>query len=302
MTDDPTRLPETVSWIDSSGLSRRQALGAGALATGFALAAGPVAASTIKTPDAGLDIDWMEIPAADGHTIRAYRAKPPQPNGDRGKWQIPTVIVVSEIFGLHEHILDVTRRFARAGYYAIAPDYFGRQGDPTKIADIQELIRTIIARAPDAQVMADTDAVMAAAGYDGAHINKTAITGFCWGGRVTWLYAAHSPQVKAGVAWYGRLVAGPQPNPLQPRAPINLVRDLKAPVLGLYGALDRGIPPADVAAMRTALKAAGNRRSQIILYPDADHGFYADYRPSFNAAAAADGWKRCIAWFKRTIG
>jgi carboxymethylenebutenolidase len=285
MTD---RLPETVSWVDSSGLSRRQALGAATASVGFALAVQPVAATTISTDTKGLKEAWVTIKGADGTAFRAYRARP------EGRRKRPVVIVVSEIFGLHAHILDVTRRFAKAGYYAIAPDYFVRQGDPTQVADIQTLFQTIIAKVPDAQVMSDTDAVAAFAATDQGDTSKLGITGFCWGGRVTWLYAAHSAQLKAGVAWYGRLVG--KPSDLQPRHALDVAAALKAPVLGLYGAKDRGIPVPDVEAMQKAL-AAAKSPSQIILYPNADHGFLADYRPSYSPTDAADAWAKALDWF-----
>jgi carboxymethylenebutenolidase len=279
-------------------MSRREMLGASALGVstlgvGFALAVQPVEASVITTDSQGLEAGFVEIKGADGVTFRAYRAKP------AAKKNLPTILVVSEIFGLHEHILDVTRRFAKAGFYAIAADYFVRQGDPTKIADIQTLFTTVIAKTPDAQVMADADATLAFAAGDGGLSSKAGITGFCWGGRITWLYAAHNPKLKAGVAWYGRLKG--TPNALQTSFPLDSVAKLKAPVLGLYGALDKGIPLADVEAMQAALKAAQSP-SQIILYPNSDHGFYADYRPSYDPAAASDAWARAVKWFQTNLG
>jgi carboxymethylenebutenolidase len=207
------------------------------------------------------------------------------------------VLVVQEVFGVHEHIQDVCRRFAKQGYLAIAPALYARQGDPSKIADVQQLVAEIVSKVPDAQVMADLDATAAwaekeAAG-DGARL---AITGFCWGGRIVWLYAAHSPKLRAGVAWYGRL-ASPS-DPLHPKQPVDLAAALRAPVLGLYGGQDTGIPLADVERMRTAL-AAAKSPSEIVVYPEAPHGFHADYRPSYRETDAKNGWQRTLAWFAK---
>jgi carboxymethylenebutenolidase len=286
-----TPLAETMSWVQSSGLSRRDALVAGTAASGFALAVQPVSAATIQTPTEGLDEGMVSFQASD-RAMPAYRAKP------RGKTNLPIVIVVQEIFGLHEWIKDVTRRFARAGFYAIAPDYYVRQGDATKIADIQTLFQTIVSKVPDAQVMSDTDAAAAFAAKDGGDGKRLGITGFCWGGRVTWLYAAHNPKLKAGVAWYGRLraAANAAPSPLQPKQPIDVVAQMKAPVLGLYGENDSGIPLDSVDAMLDALKAAKSK-SDISVYPGAQHGFFADYRPSYSEADSRDAWVKALGWF-----
>ncbi len=285
-------LPETVSWVQSSGLSRRQAVIAGGAVTGFALAAQPVSADVIVTPADGLDEGMVSFKSG-GIDMPAYRAKP------AGKSNLPVVIVVQEIFGLHAWIKDVVRRFAKAGYLAIAPDYYVRQGDATKVAEIKTLFETIVSKVPDAQVMADTDAAVAYAATAGGDTKRLAITGFCWGGRATWLYAAHNPKLKAGVAWYGRLRTAPgQTAPaLQPKNPIDLVAKMKAPVLGLYGETDAGISVESVDAMLDALKAVKSK-SDINLYPGADHGFFADYRPSYNEAAARDAWMQCLTWFK----
>jgi len=259
------------------------------LATGFAAAVQPVAASTQVTTDTkGLAAGEVRIAVKDGE-IPAYRAMP------EGGKHLPTVLVVQEIFGVHEHIKDVCRRLAKAGYLAIAPEMYARQGDVSKLTDWDQ-IRAIVAKVPDAQVMADLDAAAAWAAKNGGNPDKLAVTGFCWGGRITWLYAAHNQQVKAGVAWYGR-VAG-QSSDLTPRHPIDVVKDINAPVLGLYGGADAGIPNDTVDKMREALKAAG-KKSQIHTYPDMPHAFHADYRPSYRKEAAEDGWKRLLAWFKQ---
>ena len=222
----------------------------------------------------------------------AYRAAP------AGRTGLPVVLVVSEIFGVHEHIADVARRFAKAGYFAIAPELFVRQGDAGSYGEIGKLIAEVINQVPDAQVMGDLDATLAWAKAEGADTSKSGITGFCWGGRITWLYAAHSPQIKAGVAWYGRLVG--VPNPLMPKNPVDVVATLNGPVLGLYGGQDGGIPQATVETMKAALAngSAAAKKSEFVVYPDASHAFNADYRPSYRKDAADDGWKRCLAWFK----
>jgi carboxymethylenebutenolidase len=206
-------------------------------------------------------------------------------------------LVVQEIFGVHEHIKDICRRLAKLGYLAVAPELYARQGDVSKLSDINEIRTKVVSKVADSQVMADLDATVAWAGQSGAgKTEKLGITGFCWGGRIVWLYAAHSPQLKAGVAWYGRLVG--ERSELQPRHPIDIVHSLKAPVLGLYGGSDEGIPLETIERMQRALKAAGNP-SEIIIYPDTPHGFYADYRPSYRKEQAQDGWKRLQAWFKQ---
>jgi carboxymethylenebutenolidase len=249
----------------------------------------PVSAETIVTDSAGLRAGEVKIPTSDGE-IPAYRAMPSQGRS------FPVVLVVQEIFGVHEHIKDVCRRFARLGYLAVAPELYARQGDVSKLSDIDE-VRKVVVKVSDAQVMADLDAAVAwiTASGDG-NIEKLGITGFCWGGRIVWLYAEHSTQLKAGVAWYGRLVG--KPSDLQPKHPIDVAASLKAPVLGLYGGSDQGIPLETVEQMRTVLKAA-NSPSRIIVYPDTPHGFHADYRPSYRKEQAEDGWNRLQAWFKQ---
>ena len=280
--------PELDSLLGSRSLTRRQVL-VTSLATGFAVAVQPVAAATITTPSDGLVAGEVKIPVADGE-IPGYRAMPAKGGN------FPVVLVVQEIFGVHEHIRDVCRRFAREGYLAVAPELYARQGDVSKIADWKQIISEVVSRVPDAQVMSDLDATVAWADKSSkGDAGKVAITGFCWGGRITWLYAAHSPGLKAGVAWYGRLRG--EATELQPRYPLDVVGEIKAPVLGLYGGQDQGIPVADVEDMRAALKAAG-KPGEIVVFAEAGHGFLADYRPSYNAAAAADGWARALAWFR----
>ena len=260
--------------------------------SGFAAAVLPVMAQTvIKTDTTGLVAGEVTIPVGD-FKMPAYRAAP------AGKANAPVVLVISEIFGVHEHIADVARRFAKAGYFAIAPELFVRQGDAGAYGEIAKLIAEVVSKVPDAQVMGDLDATLAWAKGQGADTGKTAVTGFCWGGRITWLYAAHNPAVKAGAAWYGRLVGAT--SPLNPAHPVDLAGKLNGPVLGLYGGQDSGIPLDTVDKMKVALAAgsAAAKKSEFVVYPDAPHAFHADYRPSYRKDAADDGWKRCLAWFK----
>ena len=256
------------------------------LAAGFTLATGPINAAVITTPATGLLAGEVKVPVADG-VVPAYRARP------AGAGPFPVVLVVQEIFGVHEHIKDVCRRFAQAGYLAVAPELYARQGDVTKLTDIKEIIG-IVSKVPDGQVMADLDAARAWAKTDGGNDARVAVTGFCWGGRIVWLYAAHSPTLRAGVAWYGQLRG--DKSALKPRSALESVADLHAPVLGLYGGKDQGIPVADVEAMRAALKAAG-KPGELIVFADAGHGFHADYRPSYDAAAARAGWQKLLGFF-----
>ena len=260
-----------------------------ALTTGFALAVRPISAQTVTTDADSLTAGEVKIPTSDG-SLPAYRAMPSQGG------PFATVLVVQEIFGVHEHIKDVCRRLAKLGYLAVAPELYARQGDVSKLSDSTE-IQKVVSKVPDSQVMADLDATAGWAKDSGfGNIRKLGITGFCWGGRIVWLYAAHSTQLKAGVAWYGRLVG--QPSEMQPQHPIDVVRALKAPVLGLYGGNDPGIPLETIEQMKQALKAAGDS-SEIIVYPDTPHGFHADYRPSYRREQAQDGWKRLQAWFRQ---
>jgi carboxymethylenebutenolidase len=261
------------------------------LAVGFALAVQPVSADTITTDTEGLTAGEIKVPVADGE-VPAYRAMPAKGG------PFPTVLVVQEIFGVHEHIKDICRRLAKLGYFAIAPEMYARQGDVSNLGmdKIQDIIK-IVSKVPDKQVMSDLDAAVAYAKATGkADTSKLAITGFCWGGRIVWLYAAHNPNLKAGVAWYGRLVG--DKTELQPKFPIDVASDLKAPVLGLYGEADSGIPVASVEKMREALKAA-NKPSEIVLYPGTPHAFYADYRQSYRKKQADEGWARLQEWLKK---
>ena len=267
----------------------RRGFVATSLVAGFALSVQPIQAQTVVMTDAtGLEAGEVQIPTAD-RPVPAYRAAPAAGTG------LPTILVVQEIFGVHEYIKDTCRRLAKLGYLAVAPDLFLRQGDAARAPDMNAA-REIAGKVPDAQVMSDLDATAAWAAANRGSADKLGITGFCYGGRIVWLYAAHSPRVKAGVAWYGRLVG--ESTALTPKHPVDLVGDLKAPVLGLYGGADAGIPNDTVARMEAALKAA-NKPSQIILYPDTPHGFHADYRPSYRKAQADEGWQKMQAWFKQ---
>ena len=278
-----------------AGASRRTALKA-ALGVGYAAAAMPIMAQTaIKTPSDGLKTGETTY-EVNGFKVPAFYAAP------TGKTDLPVILVIQEIFGVHEYIADTARRFAQAGYLAIAPELYTRQGDPGKYNEMAKLMTDIVAKVPDEQVMADLDGAVKWAGANGGNLAKVGITGFCWGGRITWLYAEKSSNVKAGVAWYGRLVGAP--SALTPKHPVDLASSLKAPVLGLYGGQDGGIPVATVDQMKIALADAGSKgnaaakASEFVVYPDAPHAFHADYRPSYRKEAADDGFKRAMAWFK----
>jgi len=260
------------------------------LAAGFALAAQPVSAQTISTDTKGLEAGEVKIPVSDGE-IPAYRALP------AGAGPFPVVLVVQEIFGVHEHIKDICRRFAKLGYLAVAPELYARQGDVSKIDNFREIFSKVVSKVPDAQVMSDLDAAVAwAKGTGKGDVARLGMTGYCWGGRIVWLYAAHNPNLKAGVAWYGRLTG--DADELHPKHPLDLVASIKVPVLGLYGEADSNIPVATVEKMRTALKDAG-KTAEIIVYPDTPHAFFADYRESYRKDKAEDGWKRLLDWFKK---
>jgi carboxymethylenebutenolidase len=270
-----------------SEITRREFV-ASTLSAGLALAVNPVSAQTIKTDAGGLLAGDTKISVKDGE-IPGYRAMPASGG------PFPVVLIAYEVFGLQEHIKDICRRFAKEGYLAVAPDLYHRQGDVSKMEEIGDVIK-IASKVPDTQVMSDFDAAVEWAAKNKGDAKRVGVTGFCWGGRITWLYAAHNPKAKAGVAWYGRLVG--DGTELQPKNPIDLVPSLKVPVLGLYGGNDQGIPLDTIERMRAALKKAGNA-SEIVVYPDAPHGFFNDTRPSFRKEDAADGWRRLLAWFRQ---
>ena len=270
-------------------LSRRTFLNS-LLSSGFALAVMPVSAQTISTDSKGLVAGEILIPTKDIQ-MPAYRAMPSQGQN------FPVVLVVQEIFGVHEYIKDVCRRMAKLGYMAISPELYKRQGDVSKISDMKDILSQVVSKVPDAQVMTDLDATWQYAKTSGkADMNKVGITGFCWGGRITWLYCAHNPNVTAGVAWYGRLVG--EASALTPKHPVDIAPSLIVPVLGLYGGADTGIPQESVEKMRAALQK-GTSNSEIIVYPDAPHAFHADYRPSYRKELAQDAWQKMQAWFKK---
>jgi carboxymethylenebutenolidase len=270
-------------------LTRRGFVTASLAGAGYTLAAGPVAAQTIvQTDTQGLTAGDIKIPVSGGE-MSGYRAKPASGSGH------PTVIVCQEIFGIHEYIKDTCRRLAKAGYLAVAPDYYFRQGDPAKAADVQGAL-AVANKKPDAELLSDLDATARWAAADGGSPQKLGVTGFCRGGRATWMYSAHNPNLKAGVAWYGPVVG--QGNELTPKFPIDLAGEMKCPVLGLYGSADTGIPVDTLKRMEAALKAA-NKPHEFVIYPDAPHAFHADYRQTYRADAAKDGWARMLAWFKK---
>lgn len=285
-------LPGTSS---EAGASRRTALKA-ALGVGYAASVMPIMAQTaIKTPSDGLRTGEITY-EVNGFKVPAFYAAP------AGKTNLPVVLVIQEIFGVHEYIADTARRFAKAGYLAIAPELYARQGDPSKYGEIAKLQAEVVSKVPDVQVMADLDGAVQWARANGGNHKKVGITGFCWGGRITWLYAEQSPNVGAGVAWYGRLVGSP--SELTPKHPVDLADSLKAPVLGLYGGQDSGIPLTTVNQMKDALAEAGAKgnkaaqASEFVVFADAPHAFHADYRPSYRKAAAEEGWTRAVEWFK----
>jgi carboxymethylenebutenolidase len=286
---------EAQSLLDSEngeqGATRRTALKA-ALGVGYAASLGTAVAQTaVKTSSEGLTAGEFVV-EVNGFKVRSYRAAP------AGKTNLPVVLVVQEIFGVHEYIADTCRRFAKMGYMAIATELFDRQGDPTKYNAVPDLIKEVVSKVPDAQVMADLDAMVTWAGANGGDVSKVAVTGFCWGGRITWLYAAHNKSVKAGVAWYGRLLGAT--NELTPKNPIDLVGNINGPVLGLYGGADTGIPVDTIDKMKVALKegSATAKKSEFVVYDGAPHAFHADYRPSYRKDPAEDGFKRAVDWFK----
>ncbi len=277
------------SFMTKGDFSRREFV-VTTLAAGFALSVLPVSAETITTDATGLEAGEVKIPTKDGQ-MPAYRAMP------AAGGPFPTVLVVQEIFGVHEHIRDICRRFAKLGYFAVAPELYARQGDVSKMKDFKEIIEKVVSKGPDTQVMSDLDATVKwAKGSGKADTDKLGITGFCWGGRIVWLYAAHNPKLKAGVAWYGRLVG--TADELHPKNPIDIAASINAPILGLYGGADTGITADSIEKMRTALKES-KQTTEIVVFPDAPHAFFADYRPSYRKEAAEDGWKRLLEWFKK---
>lgn len=268
----------------------RRAIIVTSLAAGFALSVQPISAGSIVTDSNGLTEGEVKIPV-DGGVIPAFRAMPVQ------SAELPIVIVIHEIFGVHEWVKDICRRFAKEGYFAVAPYLYSRQGDALSYTDIGKLVSEVVSKVDDTMVLSDLDATAKWASSNGGDGARVAVTGFCWGGRQTWLYTAHSSSIKAGVAWYGHMVrrdGDTKPN----KHPVEVAAALKGRVLGLYGELDKGIQASQIDAMRAALKVAGDTKSEIVVYPGADHGFLADYRPSYNEAAAKDAWARCLAWFK----
>lgn len=281
------------SLLPETRVPRRAFVAGAALTAGLALSVRPARATTIKTDMAGLKGGVVEVPTVDG-AIPAYMAAPAAAGGH------PVVLVVQEIFGVHEHIRDVCRRLAKMGHFAIAPELYHRQGDASKYTfqQIRQLIAEVVAKVPDRQVMSDLDAAARFAARRGGDAGRLSVTGFCWGGRIVWMYAAHNPDLKAGVAWYGRVVPRGR-NPNTPTHPVDVAGKIKAPVLGLYGGRDRGIPVRTVKDLEARIKAAGNAEVEIVVYPDAPHGFHADYRPSYREAAAKDGWRRLGEWLKK---
>jgi carboxymethylenebutenolidase len=271
--------------------TRRTALKV-ALGVGYTAAAGDIMAQTaVKTSSDGLKTGEIMV-EVNGFKVPAYMAAP------AGKTNLPVVLVIQEIFGVHEYIADTARRFAKQGYLAIAPELYARQGDPSKYNVMADLIKEVVSKVPDEQVMANLDGMVKWAVANGGDANKIGITGFCWGGRITWMYAAHNKAVKAGVAWYGRLEG--TSNPMSPTNPVEVVANINGPVLGLYGGADTGIPQASIDKMKTALTtgSAAAKKSEFVVYDGAPHAFHADYRPSYRKEAAEDGFKRALAWFK----
>jgi len=282
--DEPTALRSLVD----GAVTRRNVVKA-SLGLGFCAAISPAWAQMITTSAEGLDAGEASVEAGDAK-IPAYRASP------KGGGPYPAVLVIHEIFGVHEHIKDVCRRFAKLGYYAIAPDLFARQGDAAKEPDMAKIMAEIVNKTPDAEVASDLDATLRFAVASGAvDVDRAAVVGFCWGGRQAWLYAAHNPRLKAAVAWYGPLAYAASAQ--RPKNPPDIVEGLKVPTLGLYGGQDKSIPLAQIEAMRAKLAAAGDA-SRIVVYPDAGHAFFADYRPSYVKADAEASWREATAWLK----
>jgi len=280
---------------DRRGFMKASAITATTMGIGFVAASEPVLAAAIETDFTGIKAGEQMIPVG-SFQMPAYVSRP-----EKAKGSLPIVIVASEIFGVHEYIADVTRRFAKLGYLAIAPEFFTRAGDPNTYGTIAEIQKNIVAPTTDTQVLNDLQAALVWAGKNGGNLKKVGVTGFCWGGRITWL-SATLPQVKAGVAWYGRVIG--EKTEGNPRHPVDIAADLKAPVLGLYGGADTGISLESVEQMREALAKAAPKNpaakaSRFEIYPDAPHAFHADYRATYREGPAKDGWEKCIAWFKQ---
>ncbi len=265
------------------------------LFAGYALATRPVALSSISTDTVGLETGETSVDSG-AFELPAYYARP------AGGASCPVILVVQEIFGVHEHIKDICRRLAKEGYYAIAPELYARQGNVAGINDMQEIIQKVVSKVPDLQVLGDLDATVEhVRGSGKGDTARLGIVGFCWGGRIVWLYSAHQPNLTAGAAWYGKLTPGPYSKPAtQPKQPVGVAGDLHGAILGLYGGKDDGIPLSTVAQMREALTAAGkDQECQIIIYPDAGHAFNADYRPTYHEASAKDAWSKMLGWFDK---
>ncbi len=272
----------------AAGVSRRGFVMC-SLASGFALASQPLLAQAISTDSQGLVVAELKLPVADGQ-IPAYVARPAKP----GKH--PVILVVQEIFGVHEHIKDMCRRFAKLGYYAIAPELFARQGDVSTMSDIGTILSEVVAKVPDAQVCADLDAAVAFAQASGhANTSRLGLVGYCWGGRMAWIYARHNPRLKAAVAYYGLLDG--MKSPIKPLDPVDFGAEIKVPVLGLYSGIDAFVKPEVVARMRGEIAKSGSG-SEIVVFPNVNHGFNADYRPTYDKTAATYAWKLTRDWLK----
>ncbi len=286
---DPALTADIIGLTKTAPLSRRGFMTASAAtAAGYTLAAGPVRADIITTDTNGLDAGMAKVKVADGE-MPAYFARP------AGVKNPPVILVAMEIFGLHEYIKDVTRRVAKLGAFAVAPDYYFRKGDLTKVTEMSQLIPLVNSK-PDAELFTDLDSTVAWAKSQGGDTGRLGMIGFCRGGRNVWEYAAHSTALKAAVVFYGQ--PADSPNPLWPKSPMQLAPDMKAPVLGLYGEADQGIPVTQVEALKAAL-AAAKKTAEFKIYPGAPHGFHADYRSSYRHGAAEDGWSQAMAWFKK---
>jgi carboxymethylenebutenolidase len=290
MSAEPQLTSDVIGLTKVAPFSRRGFMTASAAVTaGYTLAAGPVRADAINTDTGGLTVGDAKIKVADGE-MPGYFARP------AGVSNPPVVLVAMEIFGLHEYIKDVTRRLAKLGALAVAPDYYFRKGaDLTKITEIPQLM-PIVNSKPDAELLSDLDDTVAWARSQGGDTSRLGIIGFCRGGRTVWEYAAHSGALKAGAAFYGSLID--PPNPVWPKSPTQLAGEMKAPVIGLYGEADTGIPVATVEAFKAAL-AENKKTAEFKIYPGAPHGFHADYRPSYRKDAADDAWSQMQTWFRK---